>query len=55
MPPFLKSYGFSILLIIAILIGALLGIIFKKDAVMFKPLGDIFLNLLFLISATHPL
>jgi len=49
MPPFLKSYGFSILLIIAILIGALLGIIFKKDAVMFKPLGDIFLNLLFTV------
>lgn len=49
MPPFLKSYGFSILLIIAILIGALLGIIFKKDAAMFKPLGDIFLNLLFTV------
>ena len=49
MPPFLKSYGFSILLIISILIGALLGIIFKKDATMFKPLGDIFLNLLFTV------
>ena len=49
MPPFLKSYGFSILLIISILIGALLGIIFKKDAAMFKPLGDIFLNLLFTV------
>ena len=49
MPPFLKSYGFSILLIIAILIGALLGIIFQKDAAMFKPLGDIFLNLLFTV------
>jgi Na+/H+-dicarboxylate symporter len=49
MPPFLKSYGFSILLIISILIGALLGIILKKDAAMFKPLGDIFLNLLFTV------
>jgi len=49
MPPFLKSYGFSIILIISILIGALLGIIFKKDAAMFKPLGDIFLNLLFTV------
>jgi len=49
MPPFLKSYGFSILLIISILIGALLGIIFQKDAAMFKPLGDIFLNLLFTV------
>ena len=49
MPPFLKSYGFSILLVISILIGAIAGIIFKKDAAMFKPLGDIFLNLLFTV------
>lgn len=49
MPPFLKSYGFSILLIISILIGASVGIILKKDAAMFKPLGDIFLNLLFTV------
>jgi Na+/H+-dicarboxylate symporter len=49
MPPFLQSYGFSILLVISILIGAAVGILFKKDAVMFKPLGDIFLNLLFTV------
>lgn len=48
LPPFLKSYGFSIILIISILIGAFLGVIYKKDAVIFKPLGDIFLNLLFI-------
>ncbi len=46
---FLKSYGFSIILIISIIIGALLGIIYKEDAAMFKPLGDIFLNLLFTV------
>jgi Na+/H+-dicarboxylate symporter len=46
---FLKSYGFSIILIISIIAGAFLGIIYKKDAVSFKPLGDIFLNLLFTI------
>lgn len=49
LPPFLKSYGFSLLLIASIILGAGLGIIFKKDAVMFKPLGDIFLNLLFTV------
>ena len=49
LPPFLKSYGFSLLLIISIILGALLGIVFKKDAAMFKPLGDIFLNLLFTV------
>ena len=47
LPPFLKSYGFSIILIISIIIGSFLGIIYKKDAIAFKPFGDIFLNLLF--------
>ena len=47
LPPFLKSYGFSIILIISIIIGSFLGIIYKKDAIVFKPFGDIFLNLLF--------
>jgi Na+/H+-dicarboxylate symporter len=48
-PPFLKSYGFSILLIASLILGALLGLVFKKDAAMFKPLGDVFLNLLFTV------
>lgn len=47
LPPFLKSYGFSIILIISIVIGAIIGIIFEKDAAVLKPFGDIFLNLLF--------
>jgi Na+/H+-dicarboxylate symporter len=46
-PSFLKSYGFSIILIISIIIGSILGILYKSDAVIFKPFGDIFLNLLF--------
>ena len=45
--PFLNAYGFSIILIISIIFGSLLGIIYKKDAIVFKPFGDIFLNLLF--------
>jgi len=52
-PSFLKSYGFSILLISSIIIGALLGLVYKQDAVKFKPLGDIFLNLIF--TAIAPL
>lgn len=48
-PSFLKSYGFSIPLIISIIIGAMIGIIYKKDAASLKPLGDIFLNLLFTV------
>jgi Na+/H+-dicarboxylate symporter len=47
LPPFLKSYGFSMILVVSIILGAVLGILYQKDAAVFKPLGDIFLNLLF--------
>jgi Na+/H+-dicarboxylate symporter len=47
LPPFLTSYGFSIILVFSLFIGAFLGIVLKQDAVILKPLGDIFLNLLF--------
>jgi Na+/H+-dicarboxylate symporter len=48
-PLFLKSYCFSILLILSIIVGAVIGVVFKKDAAVLKPLGDIFLNLLFTV------
>jgi Na+/H+-dicarboxylate symporter len=35
------------MLIASLLIGSVLGIIFGKDATVFKPFGDIFLNVLF--------
>lgn len=44
---FFKSYGFSLLLIVSIGMGSILGIVLKKEAVLLKPFGDIFLNLLF--------
>jgi Na+/H+-dicarboxylate symporter len=47
LPPFLTSYGFSIILIFSLFIGAFFGIVFKQNAAVLKPLGDIFLNLLF--------
>jgi Na+/H+-dicarboxylate symporter len=46
---FLESYAFSIALVVSILIGSCLGLVFKKDAVVFKPFGDVFLNLLFTV------
>lgn len=46
-PDFLKSYGFSLLLIASVIVGCFLGIAFKKDAAILKPFGDVFLNLLF--------
>lgn len=46
---FLKNYSQSLTLLIAIGIGSLLGILLKERAAALKPLGDIFLNLLFTI------
>lgn len=43
----LKNYKSTIILLLSILIGGGIGIIFKEDAEILKPLGDIFLNLLF--------
>ncbi|HOW87028.1 MAG TPA: dicarboxylate/amino acid:cation symporter [Candidatus Omnitrophota bacterium] len=50
---FFKHYSFPIFLLISISIGAGLGILFKEKAAVIKPLGDIFLNLLF--TAVVPL
>jgi len=50
---FLKHYSFSIILLASISLGAGLGIIFKEKIAFVKPLGDIFLNLLF--TAVVPL
>ena len=44
---FFKSYGFSLLLIASIGIGSVVGIVLKQEAVLLKPFGDLFLNLLF--------
>jgi Na+/H+-dicarboxylate symporter len=42
-----KSYRFSIVLILSVALGAAIGVFLKEEASIFKPLGDIFLNLLF--------
>lgn len=46
---FLKYYGSSLALLGAIALGCLLGLVLKDKAVVFKPFGDVFLNLLFTI------
>ena len=38
-----------LLLILAMIIGAIAGLIFKEDSMVVKPLGDLFLNLMFVI------
>lgn len=50
---FLKNYSFSLILFCSIALGAGLGIVFKEKIAFVKPLGDIFLNLLF--TAVVPL
>lgn len=50
---FLKNYASIVLLLGGISLGSILGLVYGKDIEVIKPLGDIFLNLLF--SAIIPL
>ena len=49
MKKFLSNYKSTIILLVAIIVGAAIGLIFKEKATILKPLGDIFLNLLLVI------
>ena len=46
MKKFLSNYKSTIILLVAIIVGATVGIIFKEKATFLSPFGDIFLNLL---------
>ncbi len=48
---FWAHYGNMILLLTGILIGCLLGLIFREKILFLEPVGDIFLNLLFTVVA----
>lgn len=45
----LKAYRFPLILLGAIILGSIIGLIFGEKATVLKPLGDIFINLLFMI------
>jgi Na+/H+-dicarboxylate symporter len=49
MKTFLKNYKSTLILLAAIIVGAIVGIIFKEKATVLSPLGDIFLNMLLVI------
>ena len=49
MKKFLSNYKSTIILLAAIIVGAIIGIIFQEKAAILSPLGDIFLNLLLVI------
>lgn len=46
---FLKNFGGPLLLLGGVLLGAVAGLIFGPDAAVVKPLGDLFLNLMFVL------
>ena len=44
-----KNYKSTIILLLSIIIGTIVGLIFKEKACVLSPLGDIFLNLMFVV------
>ena len=46
MKKFLSNYKSTIILLVAIIVGAIVGILFQEKATILSPLGDLFLNLL---------
>ena len=49
MKKFLSNYKSTIILLVAIIVGAIVGIIFQEKATILQPLGDIFVNLLLVV------
>ena len=49
MKKLLSNYKSTIVLLVSIIIGAIVGFIFKEKATVLSPLGDIFLNLLLVV------
>lgn len=49
MKKFLTNYKSTIILIVAIIVGAIVGLIFQEKATILSPFGDLFLNLLLVV------
>ena len=49
MKKFLSNYKSTIILIVAIIVGTIIGLIFQEKATVLSPFGDVFLNLLLVI------
>lgn len=45
----INGYRFPIILLISMILGSIVGIIFKESSTFLKPFGDIFLNLMYTI------
>lgn len=46
----LKNYAQMIMIFIAMIIGGIIGIFFKEQAIILKPFGDLFINLILTIT-----
>lgn len=44
-----RSYRFPIILLSAIILGCIVGAVMGKDALIFKPFGDVFINAMFMV------
>lgn len=49
MKKILKNYLGTIILLVSIILGGIVGVIFGENASVLRPLGDIFINLMFII------
>ncbi len=49
MKKFFNNYRFPIILLVSIIVGSIIGLIFKEDATVLEPFGQVFINLLFVI------
>ena len=49
MNSFWKNYGSTLLLLSGLVIGGLLGVVLGEDAAVFRPVGNLFLNLIFVL------
>lgn len=49
MNSFWKNYGATLLLLAGLVIGGLLGVVLGEDAVVLRPIGNLFLNLIFVL------
>ena len=45
----LKNYAFTICLIAGILLGSISGVVFGESTSIVKPVGDLFLNMMFVL------
>lgn len=49
MKNFVKSYKSTIILLLAIIAGGIIGLVMGEKASIFKPFGDLFINMMFMI------